>query len=194
MNTNKLAFWWVFLTLQLIFTQSCVTSYHDQVVYDPPLAKNIPKIVKGQTTQTEVMQWFGVPHLQADGAEITLYSESPMGLHRAKARETLIKRKKQLQEMEKSGHQRLGWTSSSIDPDMWEKVAKLQPYSSIDDEHIALLYLEMDSKIKNISTIGLPIYASRGSSIYRVNKLLIFINKKTGVVDEFSYWQEFKVD
>jgi hypothetical protein len=125
-----------------------------RVIYHPPLAHNVAEIVKGQTTQTEIQELFGVPLISAEGSQISFYPESPMG--------------------------RL-WAQSPV------PVAGRFPYSSIDDEHIAFLFLEQDSTSTRVS-------GGNWETATRHNRLLIFINKKTGTVDEYSYWEEFEAD
>ena len=185
MNINKTLYISIVLTLLLVFSQGC--SYRETVVHVPCLAKNLPKLVKGQTTRAEVLELFGVPDLQADGADITLYPESAMGQYRAKKRAEWERINEKYVEINKKSSQNI----PLVDPDYLHKIAMLQAYSSIDEEHVALLYLESDS---NTTIAWVPTGAGYGKSNYRQNKLLIFINKETGIVDEFSYREEFKAD
>ena len=82
-----------------------------------------------------------------------------------------------------------------FEPDYLDEIARLQPYSSIDENHLALLYLESDRDVDVVWVpVILPIAGGGGKASTRLNKLLIFINKKTGIVDEFSFREEFKVE
>jgi hypothetical protein len=159
-----------------ILVQGCSSSHLSVVLHDPPLERNVHRVVKGTTTRTEILNWFGVPDILADGNLITLYPESAMGQYRARMRAELEKNKA---DMEKAG--------LNIDPEFMDKVAKLQPYSSIDDEHVALLYVEM--KVESTPTGRLS-----GETVCYTNKVLFFINKNTGIVDEFSSHFEFRAD
>lgn len=59
------------------------------------------------------------------------------------------------------------------------------PYSSIDLDHEAFYYLEVKST-------GFFILPGGGCMrIYR-NRLLVFVDKKTGLVDEWNFREEFK--
>ena len=169
--------------LLLTILASCVASYRERVIHDPPLADRVGKLAKGKTTEAEVRAWFGVPDLKADGAEITLYSESAMGQYRAKKRIEYTKYNENIA--------RKNWKLQPFDAEVLDKLAKLQVYSSIDDEHIALLYLESDQRTK---AVWAPVGGGFGKTNYRQNKLLIFINKRSGVVDHFSYKEEFKTN
>ncbi len=53
-----------------------------------------------------------------------------------------------------------------------------------------LAFFYMEHKMKGFVVI--PIGGGWGT--YYRNKLLLFINKNKGVVDEFAYREEFKVD
>ena len=192
MNTKKILYVLIFLILLLIFLQGCFSSFRETVVHDPPLAQNVSRLVKGKTTRSEVLEWFCVPDLQADGADITLYPHSAMGEFRQKKRAEIEKQNKYILEYNKKKRYRKSRITSPLgDPDWWDKYAKLQAYSSIDEEHVALLYLESDSKV---GVAWVPTGAGYGKYNYRLNKLLIFIHKETGIVDEFSYREEFKAD
>lgn len=182
--------------LLLLFIQGCVIYFRDRVVHEPPLAKNVPRIVKGQTTKVEVFEWFGVPDMLIDGVEITLFPESPMGQKRAKIREMWIKYKEEVQKHENAFKKSKYWYGppSSIDPDWPEKAARLQPYSSIDDEHIALIFLESEIRLKGKINWYLVRCTGHTNATYYENRLLIFIDKKTNIVDEFAYREGFKVD
>ena len=182
------------LFLLFLFLVSCTFQHHRRAVYDPPLAYNIDKVVKGKTTNNKILEWFGVPYLMADGPEITFYPNSPYCQMRAKQKEELIELKKQIEKnKDKYNHYEIGGSLSNMDVDIYDRIDRLQPYSSIDNEHIALLYLEVDLLMVS-RFIPSPVSRFSTDLNYCVNRLLFLIDKKTGIVDEFSYWQEFKVE
>jgi hypothetical protein len=65
----------------------------------------------------------------------------------------------------------------------------LFPYSSIDDEHEAFVYLE-----RNYTGRGAVVMGGAIKWSHATNRLLLFINKKTGIVDEVAYHEEFTTD
>ncbi len=145
------------------------SSYSDSVVYDPPLARNVDRIVKGETTHSQILGFFGVPSLEVRGSNVIFHDDSPMG-------------QSWLKSMAKSIN---GTTLSRS-----ERIKQLLPYSSIDDQHVALLYLESDVQYNQGWIPGMG--AAHGAALS--NRLLVFIDRRTGVVDEFGYLQEFKAD
>ena len=161
--------------------------FPDRWVHDPPLARNIPRIVRGQTTGTQILEYFGVPDLEAHGPVVTLHDDSVMGKQRQKNMRALERA-----EMAAERYNTNGGRRGATGTDLLDEMARLWAYSSIDEDHIAYLYLEMDYRgTAWIMPIGWPIVA--GGSDHRVlqNKLLVLINRHTGVVDEFGYRQEF---
>jgi len=161
----------ILLCILLISGCSITSSKHFRFIHSPPLANGVPKIVEGQTTKDEIIKYYGVPDLEVDGTTIILHPETPLG--------RLIENIR----MTKRYH---------LDTNIWvDEWSKLLPYSSINDEHIVFLYLEIDSNWKDTFT-----YVPMNSKIYETilrNKMIFFINKKTGLVDEFAYREEFKV-
>jgi len=180
MDVRKKFVGFVSATILFCVFSGCTYTYRERVVHSPILASNVPKLVKGTTTRSEVMQWFGVPDLQADGSRITLYPESPMGQYRLHGRARLIEQQSQF------GKKGSLANPLAIDPDIYEKIARLRPYSSIDDAHVALLYEEMYYLSQSASRVG--------KDSHLRNQLLIFINKATDIVDDFAYREEFRAD
>ena len=129
-------------------------------VHDPPLSRNIGKIVKGQTTMEEILRLFGPPDIEANGPVAKASPNLPM----------------------------FRMMQDSKPPRRFEYPAVSPvPYSSIDEDHVAFLYLEELNR--GIVIIPGPSWASDVT-----NRLLIFIDKKTNVVDEFAYREEFKAE
>jgi len=72
-----------------------------------------------------------------------------------------------------------------------EEAAKMYVYSSIDPEQEAFFYVEQKGE-GALGWIPLPMGgAVAGNVSYSTNKLLIFIDRKSGLVREFWYRQEF---
>ena len=61
----------------------------------------------------------------------------------------------------------------------------LTPYSSIDDDHIVLVYQEYATGAWEREGM-----AFRHRTLY--NKMFVMINKNTNLVDEFCYREEFR--
>lgn len=117
-------------------------------VHNPPLARNVPRIVKGKTTLAQIIQFFGKPDIEADGPNAKANPQGHL--------------------MEEPGGSAKGAKA----------LERSSPYSSIDDEHVVFLYIE--SRMQGVVHLS-------GSH----NKLMLFINKKTGLVDEFAYREQF---
>ena len=144
-----------FMTLQ-----ACVIPFDKQWVHTPPLATNVAKVVKGQTTRGDVLRMFGPPDIEADGPT-------------AKANDSLPR------------FRMLTETGAKVGIRVDHRSASPVPYSSIDDDHVLFVYIEEAHR----GTVVLP-GPSWGSM--RRNVLLIFMQKKTGLVDELTYREEFK--
>jgi hypothetical protein len=142
---------------------SCVIPFDKKFVHDPPLSRNVGKIVKGKTTREEILRIFGPPEIEADGPNA---KASPNLPEFRTIRESVPR----------------GFTI-----DIEYPTASPIPYSSIDDEHLAYVYLE-DLQRGTVVIPG-PSWASNEKNI-----LLIFIHKKTNVVDEFAYREQFKTE
>lgn len=144
----------------LLTAASCIRTGHSvvgQVAYDPPLAKHAGQVVKGRTTGAQIQEWFGTPYLQADGPHVTIFADSPV---------MRSLRNPRVQELA-------------------DEYSKLMPYSSLDNEHVALLYMET-------ALVGLEAMMYGGEMRPLANKMFVMINKKTDIVAEFCYRQEFK--
>lgn len=143
--------------------------------HDPPLAHNVPQIVKGQTTRDEILQYFGPPDIEADGANSIVNPNMP-----------IIRMYKELS----------GWPLyRDAEFPKFTELEKLFPYRSIDDDHVSFVYNELyyhKFKVKFIryESINMPSVIQE----YFNNRLLILINKETGIVDEFYYREEFRTD
>lgn len=150
-------------------------TFRDHCMHDPPLATNVPKIARGQTTRAQILEYFGVPDLEAHGSKVTLHDDSVMG--------------KQRQEM-KRVLERAGMAAST---DAFDEMARLWAYSSIDEDHVVYLYWETESHGGGwmIPLIVIPTRITSSDVRVLQNKLLVLINRHTGVVDEFGYRQEF---
>jgi hypothetical protein len=129
--------------------------FRDIVVYDPPLAENVGRIVEGQTTRDEIVQWFGTPLLSARGAEVVVYRGSP----------TIQDFAEKLAPLGAEAAQR------RVDEFM-----RLTSYSSLDEDHEVLLYVETLSS----------------SSGYRRNKLLVMLDVATRRVERYWFSEEFQ--
>jgi hypothetical protein len=153
---------------------------HGRFVHEPPLARNVPKLERGKTTRAQVIEYFGAPDLEARGTVVTHRDDGPM----AKYHEMM---KRSYEVCNRNGLEGRG---SETTGDQWlEDFLGLRAYSSIDDDHIALLYEELDG----LAVMGVTFPVMVGGSAMRIqqNRLLILLNKNTGVVDEFGYRQEF---
>jgi hypothetical protein len=165
---------------------------HGQCVHDPPLARNVRNIVRGQTTKEQVLGYFGIPDLEAQGATVILHDDSMMGRKRHQMKRNLA-RADEAQDHLNGSLARLNGSRNPQTPSaaaLYDERVRLRAYSSIDDEHIAYLYEETDEWY--VAGIAYPL--AIGGADYRIrwNRLLILINRHTGVVDEFGYRQEFK--
>jgi hypothetical protein len=147
--------------LVCLTTASCIGRSHSpvgQVMYDPPLAKHAGRVVEGQTTATQIGEWFGTPYLQADGPQVTVFAGSPL-------------------------------MRSLRDPrvqELADEYSRLIPYSSLDDDHVVLLYMEM-------AVGGLESLMYGDGEIRPVaNTMFVMIDKQTGLVEEFCYREQFK--
>lgn len=144
-----------------LFLQCCAIPIHNTWVHNPPLATNVSRIVKGQTTRAEILKYFGIPDIEADGANSKVNSTGPLA---------------QLWEYRRR-------------PDVLSE--ELFPYSSIDNKHVTFLYLEFAGR-GVFALAPLPFTSIAGVRVTGYsNKLLVFIDKNTGVVDDFAYREEF---
>ncbi len=176
--------------LLLAGCEGCIARH--RCVHDPPLARNVPKIVRGQTTGTQILQYFGVPDLEAHGPKVTLHDDSVMGRQRQKTKEALERAEIAAEEYG-IGVGRL----KADETDFLDEAARLWAYSSIDEDHVAYLYWE-ESCRGEVMFLPVPLPWINSSLFFggsdarvRQNKLLVLINKHTGVVDEFGFRQEF---
>lgn len=83
-------------------------------------------------------------------------------------------------------HPMLRWDTDKPLPDkrFIEEFKQAHPYSSIDDRHEAFFYLETLGR-------GFVVFPGGGTASSYINKLLIFVDKESGTVDRFYYWEEF---
>ncbi len=144
---------------------ACAIAGNQSVLHNPPLGKGLTMIEKGRTTRDDVLKLFGTPDVEADGPRIKIGPNHPR--------------------MNSSPEAKFAMPRPGSQPPKPREV--VVTYSSIDDDRVALLYLE------TLST-GLLVVPGGGSVSYAVNKLLIFVNKKTGIVEDFVYRGEFKTD
>ena len=179
------------MVVVFLFVQGCVHRYSDIFVHDPPLVQNVTKLVRGKTTGTEILSLFGTPDFEADGAEDTVNTDSTMGEQRAAMKSKcedynrLIEKNKYVANLPK------------CDPGCYEESARLLAYSSIDEDHIAYLYVETSWRRRNATyfvPVGVPGAYSKSTNDVRINRLFILVNKHTGLVDNFAFREEFKAD
>ncbi|MCI0557352.1 MAG: hypothetical protein MN733_02575 [Nitrososphaera sp.] len=148
----------IFVILWCLCLKGCPIPIDIKWVHDPVLAKNVPRLIKGKTTREEVVRYLGPPDVEVDGTNVKANPAAPIF--------------------------RIEGISSAFSAKVFEKST---PYSSMDAEHIAFIYIDRYAK----GVIFLP---GPGWTSAHNNKLLIFINKKTGLVDEFAYREELKAD
>ncbi|MCI0400374.1 MAG: hypothetical protein L0Z68_03605 [Gammaproteobacteria bacterium] len=153
------------LIVVMLALVGCDGGLRYKFVHEPTLATNAPKIVKGQTTRKEILKYFGPPDIEADGAQSKVSSNMP-----------LIMMYRQ-------------YRSNNLPSDIGSE--GLFPYSSIDDEHISFFYVEHCYKYTTqafVPVLNVGAYTHRQF----FNKLLILISKKTNMVDEFAFREEFE--
>lgn len=144
----------------------CIQGIPYKFIHQPVLAANVPKIIKGQTTREQILKFFGPPDIEADGAQSKVNSNMPL---------IMMYRESGFKNELPSGL----------------RLERFFPYSSIDEEHIAFFYLEHCYKYKLQTFVPVAnVIANTVDQFF--NKLLILINKNAGVVDEFSFREEFK--
>lgn len=182
----------VLSALILAGCEGCIM--YGQCVHDPPLGRNIPKIVRGQTTQAQILEYFGIPDLEAQGATVILHDDSMMGRKRQQMRRNLERMDKSQARLSTfllvpSGNRDTQTPSAAK---LYDEQVRLRAYSSIEEDHIAYLYEETDERYLAGMTFGLPVCVGGADYRIRWNRLLILINGHTGVVDEFGYREEFK--
>ena len=156
------------------------------LVHDPPLARNVSKIVRGETTREQVLRYFGVPDYEVRGNIVTLREDSMMGRHYQEVKERTEEAFRRAQRNGAVGQPQMTGGTAGMD-----QAVGLGAYSSIDDDHIAYLYLETEA---SYSAWALPlpnIMVARTNARAHQNRLLILINKHTGLVDEFGFRHEF---
>lgn len=153
---------WVVAVVCACFVEGCVIPIDKKWVHDPPLSRNLGKIVKGQTTRDEILRLFGPPDIEADGPRAKASANLPLF---RMLREATPRTEIQIE-------------YPAVSP---------TPYSSIDSDHVAFLYLEEANE--GVVMLPGPSWASS-----RKNKLLIFIDKRTNLVDEFAYSEQFKAE
>ena len=207
MYRQRILLWSAFIMALSFFALGCVPSLPTipSPIYaqNPPLAKKVHKIVKGETTKAEIIHLFGDPDYMADGADIKLHRNSLTGKKWADYQKWMADRhnnfRKKVQELQAATGEEEAPSSNPFhdknsnpfrDSHSFDKLEKSRPYSSIDDEHIAFLYLESYDTLSGFC-LG-PILFQSSTNLE--NRLLIFINKKTDIVDEFAFREQFKVD
>jgi hypothetical protein len=179
-------------TLLLIAVVGCTMSKSNSQTFthEPPLAAGMTRLVKGITTRNEVLRYFGEPDLEVAGSVVTIAPDGPMRRIAVMASEMAaqaIEHPSARKPGAKEPRQERGF-----DPNEW---MRLHPYSSIDDEHTALIYWEVDSQWQLTTPPPLLPFALFWSVRIREtvlrNQLLIFVNRRTGLVETFSYQEEF---
>jgi hypothetical protein len=146
----------------------------------------VPKIVRGVTTRAQVLEYFGVPDYEVRGNVVTLRDDSMMGRHYREIREKMERAYEQAARNGTTGQPQMVNGAAMMD-----QAASLGAYSSIDDDHIAYLYEETET---SFSAWALPlptVMVVRSNVRAHQNRLLLLINKHTGLVDEFGFRQEF---
>lgn len=166
---------------------------HGRCVHDPPLAKNVSRIVRGQTTQAQVLEYFGVPDFEVRGTTATLREDSMLGKRLQQMRQNLQRMSASLARIKVStGQAQPNCTTQEQSPGArFDEMLGMRAYSSIDDNHFAYLYEESDESFVAGMTFGLPITIGGADCRVRTNRLLLLINRHTNVVDEFGYRGEF---
>ena len=155
----------VFLSVALLVsltTASCIGRSHSvvgQVMYDPPLAKHAGRVVAGRTPAAQIREWFGTPYLQADGPQVTIFADSPV--------------------MRSLRHPRV--------QELADEYSGLIAYSSLDDDHVVLFYMET-------ALGGIESLMYGGEIRPLANKMFVMIDKRTGLVEEFCYREQFRPD
>ncbi|MCI0400377.1 MAG: hypothetical protein L0Z68_03620 [Gammaproteobacteria bacterium] len=140
------------------------------ITHEPTLATEVPKIMKGRTTKGEVLKHFGMPDIEADGANSTVNANMPLVLMYGATYEL---------------------AGVPIRPNP-SNLMKLYPYSSIDEGHIVFVYEEFCHKGGDV--VFVPVVNVGASTTYQFfNKLLIWINKRTELVDNYAFREEFTV-
>jgi hypothetical protein len=135
-----------------------------QFTHSPRLAANVHRLKVGQSTQGEVLQYFGLPDIEAYSVLTKVNPRGPLakfwGEH-FKARRD--------------------WMESL-------------PYSSIDQQHVTYLYVELEIRDSFELLYPDLYFSAIGSyrSSIRKNKLLIRFNRDTGVVQTISYGEQFR--
>jgi hypothetical protein len=184
LSRGEMALGLVVGVLLLTGCEGCII--YGRCVHDPPLAENVPKIVRGQTTRAQILDYFGIPDLEAQGSTVILHDDSMMGKHRLKTKRRLERAAKSAERFKTNSE------APRASPTSWyDRLMGFRAYSSIDNDHVAYLYEELEERYIAGMTFGLPV--AIGGADYRIrrNKLLVLINKHTEVVDEFGYRQEF---
>ncbi len=176
----------VSLLITALLTSGCILPYwqwHEQFAHSPPPSRNISRVIEGKTTRQEVVQYLGQPDLIVDGTSITLRPDGPLSRFQRSLYRKRDKARRTLADSIQIGPK----TSIQFDPDEW---ARLQPYSSINEKWTAFFYWEVDSTYRQFMSY----IAGVSQDTTLRNKLLVLINKETGIVEIVSYREEFKVD
>jgi hypothetical protein len=154
-----------------------------RLVHDPPLAQNVSKIVRGTTTREQVLEYFGVPDYEVRGNVVTLRDDSMLGQHYREIRERM---EQAYQHAARNGQPQMANGATMMD-----QAANRGAYSSIDDAHIAYLYEETETLYSAWALPFPDIMVVRSNVRTHQNRLLLLINKHTGLVDEFGFRREF---
>lgn len=132
--------------------------------HSPRLAENLHRLQIGQTTRGEVFQYFGPPDIEADNATSRVNVRGPLGKF---------------------------WGEHFRANSRW---LNNMPYSSIGEQYVTYLYVELE--IKGSFELQRPdgYFGAIGSYEGTIlkNKLLIRVNKNTGIVDTVSYGEQFQ--
>jgi hypothetical protein len=160
-----------------------------RLVHEPALAANIDKLVKGTTSKHDVLRYFGLPDFEVNGSNVTIHRGSPMARLRTQLDGRVTEAKRQSEQ---------SWGPKpqvNFDPDEW---IKSHPYSSINDDHVVFLYVELDSQWRQVMPPPIAPFVLfmvvRAEDTVRRNRLFLWINKKTELVDDFAYREEFRVE
>jgi hypothetical protein len=144
------------------------------LVHNPPLGRNVHQIVRGQTTKSQILARFGLPDIEADGSRSKVNANTPLAIWWG--------------EYLKAAPE---WTDA-------------MPYSGIGSNQEALFYVEFFAKgilgtVRGARDVPMLTLANEGAAgVYRGevarNRLLVLINRDTGIVEDFAYREEFKGD
>lgn len=159
---------------------------HARFAHDPPLARNVARIECGRTTRAEVLECFGRPDFEVHGSCVTHNPDGPMGRYYERLRLSNVRMRRIA-----GGTPRL-WSTDEDRAfgERWlTRFLGLRAYSSIDDDHVAYLYEELEGWAGWGFTV--PTVAGGSHMQIRQNRLLVLIDVHTDVVDMYGYRHEF---